>query len=220
MIRAREPRDRDNRSSVKIGDVELCWSITGRHHVENAMAAIAAAQHLDVPLEASVEALSDFQMVDGRQAVKRVGSQTLVDDTYNANPVSCQAAINALNHWSTTGRKWFVLGDLNELGEQSGVWYQRVGEALRDSHIDHLVLCGEGVKWLGEWLKSQPTRLSVTWLAFDAVAGHIAERIDDQDVVWFKASRTMRFERLVDDLEARLTAGLSSPILSAPNELC
>ena len=68
---------------------------------------------------------SSFQPVAGRCQVEQVSPWTMINDTYNANPDSCRAACDMLAGWQTTGRRFFVLGDMLELGEESAKYHRK-----------------------------------------------------------------------------------------------
>lgn len=119
--------------------------VIGTHHVMNALAALACADLLGVPVEAAAAALSGFTGVAHRQETLLFPSLgiTVIDDSYNASPDSMRAAITALSMTACEGRRIAVLADMWELGEGSPGYHYEVGEAVGRSPVDVLITVGE-----------------------------------------------------------------------------
>lgn len=114
----------------------------GRHNVHNALAAAAAAQALGVPMEKIVSGLLNFRPISGRMNLFPMpGGGVLLDDSYNANPMSAVAALNILRLQEGRGRKIAVLGDMLELGEQASQMHREIG-ALAAENADLLLAVG------------------------------------------------------------------------------
>lgn len=116
--------------------------VYGRHNAMNAMAAIAVAVTLQVPVEKISEALQQFESVEGRLKMHQV-SPTLVviDDTYNANPASLSAGIDVLKQ--LPGEHWLILGDMGELGGDATRLHFDAGIKARRAGISRLLAVGE-----------------------------------------------------------------------------
>lgn len=116
--------------------------VYGRHNAMNAMAAIAVAVTLQVPVEKICEALQQFESVEGRLKLHHV-SPTLVviDDTYNANPASLSAGIDVLKQ--LPGEHWLILGDMGELGSDATRLHFDAGIKARRAGISRLLAVGE-----------------------------------------------------------------------------
>lgn len=121
--------------------VEVRLAIDGAHNVRNALAAAASAHALGVDAEAVAEGLSRFRPAMGRLARLRAASgATLIDDSYNANPDSVRAAIEALA--AREGGRVLVLGDMGEVGDQGAQFHSEVGSHARECGIAHLLAHG------------------------------------------------------------------------------
>lgn len=108
------------------GEARIQLNLLGEHNVANALAAIAAAHALRVPLVGMREGLESLQPVKGRGVARLAGNgMCVIDDTYNANPVSMCAAVDILAAFS--GRTVLVLGDMGELGEWAEQGHRDVG---------------------------------------------------------------------------------------------
>ena len=114
--------------------------LLGQHNVANALAAAAAASLLGVAMPAIVQGLAALAPVTGRMQTHKVGSLTLIDDSYNANPASMCAAIDLLSEMP--GKRVLVLGDMGELGEWVGEAHAQVGE-YANHKVDALYVVGE-----------------------------------------------------------------------------
>jgi UDP-N-acetylmuramoyl-tripeptide--D-alanyl-D-alanine ligase len=115
--------------------------VAGAHSARNAIAACAAACALEIPPHAMQAGLAGFTGVPGRQQrLAGLRGSTVIDDTYNANPESMQAALEVLA--AEPGRRVFVMGDMRELGTDSAAMHAEIGAFARDSGVDRLLALG------------------------------------------------------------------------------
>lgn len=170
-------------------------SLQGKHNVLNACAAAAIGLAVGIGAEQIRMGLETVQPVDGRlQPVKSASGAILFDDTYNANPVSVQAAAEFLA--TQPGVTWLVLGDMAELGEDAELLHAHTGWVARETGVNNLVATGalshKTVETFGEggrWFDS-----------IDALTDELLVSIGDGDVVLVKGSRSTGMERVVDAL--------------------
>lgn len=109
-----------------LGSVRIQLNLLGAHNVANALAAAAAAHALGVPLVGIQAGLESLQPVKGRAVAQlATNGARVIDDTYNANPISMCAAVDILAAFS--GRTVLVLGDMGELGEWAEQGHHDVG---------------------------------------------------------------------------------------------
>lgn len=117
-------------------------SLAGRHNLMNALAAIAAALAMDCDIEQIQMGLAGVQAVAGRLRLHHTSAgYRLIDDSYNANPDSVDAAIEVLR--GATGTRYLVLGDLAELGDEAAAMHAGIGERARQAGLEHLYTLGE-----------------------------------------------------------------------------
>lgn len=132
------------RIATPAGSLETRLRIAGRHNVTNALAATACALAAAVPLAAIAQGLQAFEPVKGRSRALAVHCQgraiTVVDDSYNANPDSVQAAIAVLAE--LPGPRLLVLGDMGEVGNQGPQFHAEAGAQARASGIEQLYTLG------------------------------------------------------------------------------
>ena len=169
--------------------------LPGIHNVRNACAAAAVAHALDIDTSQIKEALEGVSPVGGRlQPLRGTNGATLFDDSYNANPLSVNAAAEFLAQLS--GESWLVLGDMKELGHDAPALHREVGEAARRSGIDRLFALGDlsrnTVEGFGEHAR---------WFgSIDALVDELSGCLSNSVNVLVKGSRSMRMERVVDAL--------------------
>lgn len=135
----------------------------------------------------------------GRNNIIKTGQLIILDDCYNANPVSMKASIDVLN--MAIGRKAAILGDMGELGENTCDLHREVGEYAAKQGID--LVCGIGPlsRNLADGAQTTGTDTQSAW--FETKADFLAavrELIREGDNVLVKASHGMQFSEIVDAL--------------------
>ena len=126
------------------GEAEVALALPGRHNVRNALAAAAVGHALGLDPATIAAGLGDARTVAGRQQARRLRSGAmLVDDSYNANPGSMAAAIEALAAATAEGEEaWLVLGDMRELGPDEAALHAQVGAQAKAAGIARLYALG------------------------------------------------------------------------------
>lgn len=169
---------------------------------QNACAAAAVATHLGVPLTQVATSLSTFSAVCMRSElrVSRNGIK-IVNDAYNANPISTKAAVDLLTSIECNGRRVVILGDMLELGRDEIKFHEMILKKCRDASIDLVVLFGNRYFLAAENLNLVNDRKVVVAHDAESVAVEILEQIGCDDVVLVKGSRGMEMEKVVNALE-------------------
>lgn len=120
---------------------DLALRVPGEHNVMNALAAISATLNVGVPLDDIISSLRSFENIGGRLTVHEAESGCrIIDDSYNANPLSVSAAIKVLASFEQP--KVLVLGDMAELGDDAESLHAEVGVVAKQSGIDRLYATG------------------------------------------------------------------------------
>jgi UDP-N-acetylmuramoyl-tripeptide--D-alanyl-D-alanine ligase len=174
----------------------------GRHHVSAGLAAIAVAREVGIKANDIAEGLARFVPAPGRCQVRLRRPWTVIDDTYNANPSSTEAACRLLSQWDCGGSRILVLADMLELGAESAAWHTSVGQSAACLGIDRLIAFGRyGADCLagarGEGMPSEQLALCDK---VDVVAAVLDCWLEPGDVVLVKGSRSMRMDRVVEQL--------------------
>ena len=183
------------------GALEFALHIAGRHNVKNALAATACALAAGVPLAFIASGLSVFAPVKGRSRALSVQCQgrkvTLIDDTYNANPDSMQAAIDVLAE--LPGPRLLVMGDMGEVGTQGPEFHIEAGRNARVRGIEKLFTFGEQSRGAGTAYGQANHFNDMT-----ALVTAVLEELPYAASLLVKGSRFMKMERIV---EAVMAAG-------------
>jgi len=198
-VRASDIRATDTGSSFTLHlggkTIEISLPLSGKHNVQNACAAAGIASLLGLDIQQICAGLAAAHAASGRlEATRCANGALLFDDTYNANPVSVQAAAELLA--AQSGRSWLVLGDMAELGGDARLLHAHTGWVIREAGVDNLLATGplsrEAVDAFGE---------SGRWYeTVEELIDELNKSLADDDAVLVKGSRSMRMERVVDAL--------------------
>ncbi|MBU3693490.1 MAG: UDP-N-acetylmuramoyl-tripeptide--D-alanyl-D-alanine ligase [Rhodocyclaceae bacterium] len=184
-------------------------AIPGRHNAHNACAAVAAALAAGVGLADAVTALEGFGGAKGRLQVKRAANgATLIDDTYNANPDSMEAAIAVL-----AGRaqpRILVLGDMGELGPDEAALHREVGAAARAAGLECLLVTGELSRHMVAGFGAGAEHFASHAALIDALRA----RLTPATTALVKGSRFMRMEQVVEALAAPADDGATGSAIA------
>ena len=127
------------------GTVRVELALAGMHNLRNALGAAAAAQAAGASLDDVAAGLGAVRPVKGRLEFRpAVNGAVLVDDSYNANPGSLKAGLDAFQ--SFAGARWLVLGDMMELGSAADELHREIGAYARQSGVERLLAVGPRAK--------------------------------------------------------------------------
>ncbi|MCB1456655.1 MAG: UDP-N-acetylmuramoylalanyl-D-glutamyl-2,6-diaminopimelate--D-alanyl-D-alanine ligase [Nitratireductor sp.] len=191
---------------ARIGDVPVTYTIgaPGGHLVLNSLAVLAACQlaGADVAKCAGRMAQVVPEKGRGRRHVLglKKGTATLIDESYNANPASMEAALKVLAAADTgsSGRRIAVLGDMLELGSSSRKLHAALKKPIQKAGVDKLWVVGSEMQALAK--AADPSLLAGHFNSVAELAGPLAASIGDGDVIMVKASNGLRFSGLVETL--------------------
>ncbi|MBW6433080.1 UDP-N-acetylmuramoyl-tripeptide--D-alanyl-D-alanine ligase [Actinoplanes hulinensis] len=187
------------------GQAAVTLRLHGEHLVPNALAAAAVALHFTDDVALVADALSNADPVsDGRmQVADAADGTTVINDAYNASPVSMKAALKALKTIAQDRRTVAVLGQMNELGETSVDDHVEVGQTVAELGVDLLVTVGnDDAAQLGE-TAGKAGIATLHAVDRDAAALVLAEQVRPGDVVLLKGSNGVRLMSLAPILLAR-----------------
>jgi UDP-N-acetylmuramoyl-tripeptide--D-alanyl-D-alanine ligase len=178
--------------------LELRFNFTARHHADNALAALLAYEALGLPLERAQEGADRIAFSRWRgEETPLPGEGLLINDAYNANPVSMEAALKHLTARASGRRRVAVLGEMAELGPDAAAYHRDVG-AIAAANSDVVVAVGDLSR---EYLRAGAAEeLHVTTV--DEAIGALDGLLRPGDVVLVKASRSAGLERIAESLTA------------------
>jgi UDP-N-acetylmuramoyl-tripeptide--D-alanyl-D-alanine ligase len=163
---------------------------TGQHWGLNSMAVLLMLEALDVDLDDSLAALGSFEPLEGRGAERTIsvkgGAFTLIDESYNANPISMASAIATLGARKTAGRRIVALTDMLELGAEGPGFHAALAGPLEAAKVDLVFCAGPLMKSLHDALPS--TRRGAYAESAAEIAPQVAQAAEPGDLVMVKGS--------------------------------
>jgi len=176
---------------------------TGQHWGLNALATVLAVEALDAPCEAALDALVGFAPLAGRGEETRLrlpqGEIVLIDESYNANPISMRAALNTLGAHPAKGRRIAVLSDMLEISDSPAL-HAALAEPIAAAEVDAAFLAGPDMKALDDAL---PAARRGGWRArAEDLAPVVIEALRPGDVVMVKGSKGSRASVMVEAIKA------------------
>lgn len=180
-----------------VGSLAFTLHIAGKHNVKNALAATACALAAGVPLACIAEGLSGFEPVKGRSRVVTLVVKgrtiTLVDDTYNANPDSMQAAIEVLA--AMPGPRLLVMGEMGEVGDQGEKFHHESGVSAQTLGIENLFTLGQLSKHAASGFDG-----GRHFSEIEQLIAAVMKEVPHLGSLLVKGSRFMKMERVVQVL--------------------
>jgi len=195
----------DGTSFLVNGRFEISLGLLGRCNVLNALAAVAVGRRFGISYEQIAEALGQVAALPMRLERCRIGSVTVINDAYNANPDSCAEALEVLGRAQARGRRVAVMGDMKELGQQSGQLHAELGRRVAQAQVKLLVAVGSHAEEVAAAAKETAgNRLSVRRFADTAAAvSAMVGLLEPGDVVLLKGSRAMEMDRLLEPIRRK-----------------
>lgn len=171
--------------------------IAGEHNVYNALAATAVGLQLGLTTAEIAQGIAAAQTIRGRTNLIHTKGLTIIDDCYNANPVSMKASIDVLAH--TEGRRIAVLGDMGELGTDERILHREVGAAVAEAGIDVLFCAGVLAE---EYALAAGEACDVHYFkTCGEMLPELTAFVREKDTILVKASHFMEFPKVVDALK-------------------
>ena len=179
---------------------EIVLPLPGDHQIVNAMMAIAVARGHGVPWPVIRSVLKNYAPMEMRWQQQTIAGANVINDAYNANPLSMRAAIKAFADAGGLSRKWLVLGGMLELGEDEKAEHNTLGRDIAGGRWTGLITVGD----LGAIIATgaeeagyDPARV-VRCRSHEEAAGALAAMVSGGDAVLLKASRGIGLERTLE----------------------
>jgi UDP-N-acetylmuramoyl-tripeptide--D-alanyl-D-alanine ligase len=189
------------------GKLPINLKLLGEHNVYNALAAFAVGSLLGVDEIKIKDSLERYTPSELRMELVQIGNIRIINDTYNANPISMAKALETLKQMKNQGRKIAVLGDMLELGEKAFDYHFELGRLVAKSGIDLLLTVGKLSFAIGQGAKEQGMNAERI-LAFEnneQTSAYLIDNLKVDDLVLIKGSRKMKLEEVVVNLKSLLS---------------
>ena len=174
--------------------------VPGQHMVYNALAAAAVGGIYGLSPEEIQNGIQSLQPVSGRFHIINTDRYTIIDDCYNANPVSMKASLDVLA--DALGRKVAILGDMGELGTDQADMHREVGVYAASRNIDVLLCVGELSAYLAEAAQlTAPAREIRHFQSKEELLQDIPHILEKGDNILVKASHFMEFGKILEALQ-------------------
>ncbi len=182
-----------------VGEFKANITIPGEHNVYNALAATAVGLELGLSLEEIQKGIEEAKTIAGRTNLVKANGMNVIDDCYNANPVSMEAALDVLSH--AKGRTIAVLGDMGELGENEKELHFGVGKCVAEKHIHTLFCAGTLAAEYKAGVEAVGTECEVYHFENrDDMITALLDYVEAGDNILIKASHFMDFPKVVEAL--------------------
>lgn len=177
--------------------VPVRLSVMGSHNVLNAMVSLAVAAENGIPMEEAASCLTEFTGFKNRQQIYQTETLTVIDDTYNASPVSMKAGLEVLGSIANADRKVAVLADMKELGEKSPEYHYEIGTYIVSHPVDLVVTLGELAAEIARAVKEHAPQIVVKeFMEQEPLTAYLKEELKKGDCVLFKGSNSMKLGRV------------------------
>jgi UDP-N-acetylmuramoyl-tripeptide--D-alanyl-D-alanine ligase len=186
------------------------WSQPGRHNALNAGFAILVGREAGMTWQQIAQGLADYQPLPMRWQEHHARGCLLINDAYNANPASMQAALRTFVETPCSGRRWLVLGDMLELGETARWEHEQLGQKVACESWAGLLTVGPQAVGIADGATRNGMASSRIWCCEDThmAATVLRKELKSGDAVLFKASRGIALERVIDELSGNNKEGV------------
>lgn len=189
---------------TKKGSFSVLVPIPGVHMVYNALAGTAVGLSYGMELDEIQKGIEALQPVSGRFHIIETEKYTIVDDCYNANPMSMKASLDIMK--DALGRKVAILGDMGELGVNEAALHEEVGTFAGTCGIDVLICVGTLCEKMAEAARKSAEMAGKTLAVIhldtlEETIERLRELVQEKDTILVKASHFMHFEKIVEELQ-------------------
>ncbi len=196
----------DGRPEIEItykkNKLKVDMPLYGEANAKNFLAAAAVAFTMGLSVKEVTEGLNKLKQVEKRLNVKRRKNILLIDDTYNASPVSMKEAMNLTGKITLYNRKIAVLGDMRELGDEGPEMHRKLASSVKANKFNEVCLIGPLMKSLYEEL--QKKSINVRYFSSrKKLHDHLKNQDLSKSVILVKGSRGMKMEEFVRTIEEK-----------------
>jgi len=192
-------------SNFNIGQVRITSPLAGLGNVENALAAWAVCSCFGVSIDNFAHSVKSLSALAMRAELLQIGKLTVLNDCYNANPVSMKNALEILVNLGLVrkGRLVFICGDMAELGNQAGRLHAELGTSIAQAKVQLLLTVGDFAEIAAETARAA-AEYDLKIKSFQdkiSLCNNLERFIKDSDIILVKGSRVAKLEMVVDKLK-------------------
>jgi len=170
-------------------------------NIYNALAAVATGHSLGIGTACMKAGLDNCKLLSQRYEIFQHDSMTIINDAYNANPKSMQEALATLAEYPSSGRKFFVIGAMLELGDFSQSAHTRLGKQIAQKSIDILVTVGEQTALTAQEAQANGMKEEriIAFNTSEEASEFLRENTRSGDCLLFKGSRGSGMEKVLQE---------------------
>ncbi|ADL51496.1 UDP-N-acetylmuramoyl-tripeptide--D-alanyl-D-alanine ligase [Clostridium cellulovorans] len=189
---------KEDSCEFKLNESKFYIPMPGKHNISNALLAIACARELGVEDQLINKGFLNIEATSMRLDIEKNKGITIINDTYNASPDSMKAAIEVMKNLKGK-RRIAVVGTMKELGENSFEYHKEMGIFAKENSVDILIAIGEFAKAYSEGFNNKNS--SIELAEKEGAIAYLTSEIREEDIILVKASRSMKFETIVEALK-------------------
>lgn len=191
----------ENKIEIILRGEHIKAPLYGLHNIYNIIAAIAVSLEIGVAMPVIINSIKNFEDVGGRSSIIDRG-YIVIDDTYNANPLSTRYALKSAARVFSQRRKIAVLSDMKELGKHAGSFHRDIGKEAAENRFDTLFLWGEFAEMYRDGALKGGMKADSIHVFDDKkeLMSFLKKNITSDDIVLVKGSRSMGMEEVVRDI--------------------
>jgi UDP-N-acetylmuramoyl-tripeptide--D-alanyl-D-alanine ligase len=214
QIRAENIIYKGLRSSFAIEGTIIELPLPGQANILNALAAWAVCRQFNIKVTDFAKAIETVKPVDMRAEVLEIGPLTVINDCYNANPVSMKNALQILSALNSddSRRLVFICGDMNELGKEAENFHAELGKQIALAKIQLLITVGKLTLITAQTAKQIANHnIQIICVPDSIIACNILKNfIKDSDIILVKGSRAVKLELTIERLKELFMSGVSA----------
>jgi UDP-N-acetylmuramoyl-tripeptide--D-alanyl-D-alanine ligase len=192
-------------SRFTIDGTQVCLPLAGAGNVENAIAAWSICNRFGINIDDFAKAVKTLPAIPMRAELLQVGTLTVLNDCYNANPASMRNALDILANLGSAEKRRlvFICGDMAELGRQAEHLHVELGVSIAQAKVRLLLAAGKFAKITAEAAKAS-AEYDLQTKSFEntlSACNNLEEFIKDYDIVLVKGSRVAKLEMAIEKLK-------------------
>lgn len=192
-------------SQLTIDNTQITLPLYGPGNAENALTAWAICSRFGMTIDAFARAVQTMPTIPMRAELQQIGTLTVLNDCYNANPASMQNALSILTNLNSVGKRRlvFICGDMAELGQQSENLHVELGNYIAKAKVKLLLTIGRFAKITAEAAKNS-AKYDLQTECFEntvSACNNLEKFIKDYDIILVKGSRVAKLEIAIEKLQ-------------------